>query len=47
MGCGVNKLIFGITGTEEPENLIRHLQKRCRDVPWNVSTKAGQAASYF
>jgi hypothetical protein len=21
MGCGVNKLIFGITGTEEPEIL--------------------------
>ena len=21
MGCGVNKLIFGITGTEEPKKL--------------------------
>jgi len=24
MGCGVNKLIFGITGTEEP-NVIRQV----------------------
>ena len=29
MGCGVNKLIFGITGTEEPKKSFnRHLQKR-------------------
>jgi hypothetical protein len=25
MGCGVNKLIFGITGTEEP--VFLHLQQ--------------------
>ncbi|MDK2412486.1 type II toxin-antitoxin system VapC family toxin, partial [Aphanizomenon sp. 202] len=31
---GVNNMII-----KSSENLIRHLQKRCRDVPWNVSTK--------
>jgi hypothetical protein len=27
MGCGVNKLIFGITGTEEPEFLAQKILK--------------------